>query len=192
MKLLRKCPCPVWLTKSTEQRGYREVLAALAYDPEDESVDLLNTQILELSSALALSEFAELHVVHAWELPHEAFWRSPRAGLSSEEFEEMVRGEEVARRTWLETLVAQHCQTYGRRGADYLKPQLHLPKGRASELVPKLANKLGAELIVMGTVGRIGIPGLVVGNTAEAILREIECSVLTVKPEGFVSPVALE
>jgi universal stress protein E len=41
----------------------------------------------------------------------------------------------------------------------------------------------------MGTVGRAGIAGLLIGNTAEKILHQVECSVMTVKPDGFVSPV---
>jgi len=30
------------------------------------------------------------------------------------------------------------------------------------------------------------------GNTAEMVLEEVECSVLAVKPLGFVTPVTLE
>lgn len=41
----------------------------------------------------------------------------------------------------------------------------------------------------MGTVGRTGLNGLIMGNTAETLLRSLRCSVLAVKPEGFVSPV---
>jgi universal stress protein E len=41
----------------------------------------------------------------------------------------------------------------------------------------------------MGTLGRAGIAGLLIGNTAEKILHQVECSVMTVKPDGFVSPV---
>jgi nucleotide-binding universal stress UspA family protein len=44
----------------------------------------------------------------------------------------------------------------------------------------------------MGTVARTGVAGLFIGNTAEAILEQIECSVLAVKPEGFETPVSLE
>lgn len=43
----------------------------------------------------------------------------------------------------------------------------------------------------MGTVCRTGAPGLLIGNTAEKILYEVDCSVLTVKPDGFVTPVRL-
>ena len=36
------------------------------------------------------------------------------------------------------------------------------------------------------------VPGFIVGNIAETILNHIDCSVLAVKPEGFVTPVTLE
>jgi nucleotide-binding universal stress UspA family protein len=49
--------------------------------------------------------------------------------------------------------------------------------------------RLNVDLVVMGTVARAGIPGFFMGNTAESILNQIDCSVLTVKPPGFVSPV---
>ena len=41
----------------------------------------------------------------------------------------------------------------------------------------------------MGTVGRSGIPGLIIGNTAEKVINGIDCSLLAVKPAGFVTPV---
>jgi len=50
---------------------------------------------------------------------------------------------------------------------------------------------LQADLVVMGTVARTGIAGWLIGNTAEAILEQLQCSVLAVKPHGFVSPVKL-
>ncbi len=46
--------------------------------------------------------------------------------------------------------------------------------------------------VVMGAVARTGIPGFIMGNTAETILNQIGCSVLAVKPPGFVTPVTLE
>ena len=41
----------------------------------------------------------------------------------------------------------------------------------------------------MGTMSRGGVAGLLVGNTAERLLDKVECSLLTIKPEDFVSPV---
>ena len=46
-------------------------------------------------------------------------------------------------------------------------------------------------VIVMGTVCRTGVAGLLIGNTAEVVLQQAECAVLAVKPDGFLSPVTL-
>ena len=70
--------------------------------------------------------------------------------------------------------------------------QLHVVKGPAQYVVPELARELEVDLVVMGTVARTGIDGFFMGNTAESILGELDCSVLTMKPPGFVSPVTLE
>ncbi len=36
------------------------------------------------------------------------------------------------------------------------------------------------DLAVIDTIGRTGIPGLLIGNPAESVLSEVNCSVLTV------------
>jgi universal stress protein E len=48
------------------------------------------------------------------------------------------------------------------------------------------------DLVVMGTVARAGIAGMLIGNTAERVLRKLRCSVLIVKPDRSVSPVRLD
>jgi len=73
-----------------------------------------------------------------------------------------------------------------------LMHQVYLLKGEAGRLIPALAAANEIELIVMGTVSRTGIAGLLIGNTAEKVLRQVDCSVLTVKPEGFITPVKLD
>jgi nucleotide-binding universal stress UspA family protein len=45
------------------------------------------------------------------------------------------------------------------------------------------------DILVMGTVARTGLPGFVLGNTAENIVQKLSCSLLALKPQGFVSPV---
>ena len=194
MKLLRKCPCPVWLVKPSQQGAFRQILVALDYDHEDPQVEVLNVQLLEMAMSLAVSESARLHVIHAWRLPHEDLLTSShtRIYFTEHEIDRMVKEEEAIRRAWLEALVARRWGLLGKEAADGLEPRLHLPRGRANELVPDVSNKVGADLVVMGSLARAGIPGLLVGNTAEDILHRIHCSVLTVKPSGFVTPVTLE
>ena len=73
-----------------------------------------------------------------------------------------------------------------------LKSRVYMLKGEPGNLIPMLAAKMAVGLIVMGTVSRTGVAGLFMGNTAERILRQVDCSVLTVKPDGFVTPVRLD
>jgi len=49
------------------------------------------------------------------------------------------------------------------------------------ETIPKLAKSTHSSLLVMGSVGRKGIEAVIVGNTAEKILDELECEVLVLK-----------
>ncbi len=69
--------------------------------------------------------------------------------------------------------------------------QIHLDKGRASEVIPETVAKHRINLLVMGTVARTGVSGLIIGNTAESVLDKVRCSVIAVKPPGFVTPVHL-
>jgi len=73
-----------------------------------------------------------------------------------------------------------------------LKHQVYMLKGEAGILIPALAAARKVELIVMGTLSRSGVAGFFIGNTAEKVLRQVDCSVLTVKPEGFITPVKLD
>jgi len=191
MHLMRKCPCPVWIMKSTEHEQHRRIMAAVDQDPEEAVTDALNRQILEMSTSLALAEFSELHIVHAWTFYGENHFRSPRIPISEVEVDAMVAEEASERRRWLRNLVKNYGAKANHDAVDYVGPQLHVIKGDAKQVVPEAAHKLDIDLIVMGTVARAGIPGFFMGNTAESILNQIDCSVLTIKPPGFVSPVSL-
>ena len=192
MHLMRKCPCPVWIIKPTEQKNYRRILAAVDQDPEEPVKGVLNRRILEMASSLALAEYGEAHIVHAWDVFGEDLLRSHSWGFTEAEFNEMVEEEATARRRWLEDLVKNYCYSGDQEAADDLDLHLHVIKGNAQHVVAELARDLAVDLVVMGTVARTGIAGFFMGNTAEDILSQLDCSVLTIKPPGFVSPVTLE
>lgn len=198
MHLLRKCPCPVWLVKSEAKESFQRILAAVDVDDSYPPAELdtrhaLNALILEIAGALAVSEFAEWHVVHAWEAIGEGTMRLG-AFMSQPEDEVDAYVEQVRRHhaQCLDELMGQTGARLGSDAMDYLKPQLHLLKGPARKEIPALAERLQIDCIVMGTVARTGVRGFFMGNTAETILEQIHCSVLAIKPPGFVTPVALE
>jgi universal stress protein E len=197
LHLLRKCPCPVWLIKPQAQKSYRRILAAVdvedAYPPAElKSRRALNQQILEIALSLALSDFAELHVVHAWEAIGESAMRSTFMHTPEGEINAYVEQVRRHRAAGLDALMREVTSSLGEELRDYLKPRTHLVEGWARKEIPAVAARVEAELVVMGTVARTGVPGFIMGNTAETILNQIDCSVLAIKPPGFVTPVTLE
>ena len=197
MHLLRKCPCPVLLVKAESPKAFHTVLAAVDvddyYQPEELKVrQHLNLQILELASSLALAEFAELHIVHAWEAIGEDSIRGAFIDMSDDDVIAFI--EEVRQRHQqnLNVLMDKVIDKLGLTAVEYLKPETHLLKGYPRKVIPAFAKELAADLVVMGTVARTGISGIFMGNTAETILNQLDCSVLAVKPLGFETPISLE
>lgn len=193
LHLLRKCPCPVWLMKPPEKPNYSSIVAAVDLGTQDpfSSDDDLNREILELAASLALSDFASLHIVHAWEAFGEATLLSRGSG-SAEGVTDYVDKKREHHRKGLQRLAEDLRGWIGADLYDYLSPTFHLPKGPARRVIAPLAAELQADLVVMGTVARTGISGLIIGNTAETILDQLASSVLAVKPPGFKTPVKMD
>jgi nucleotide-binding universal stress UspA family protein len=183
MHLMRKCPCPVWVVKPAHQVPYARILAAVDTDPDDESKDALNRTIMELATSLAQLEQSELHVVHAWTMYLEHALRD-HGRTPDEQMAAWLHGTQFRHQMALDRLLGKYDLTN-------LPHAIDLQKGEAALVIPKLAHQKQVDLIVMGTVCRTGIAGFFIGNTAEKILQDVDCSVLTVKPEGFVSPVTV-
>lgn len=57
----------------------------------------------------------------------------------------------------------------------------HIDAGSPSKEIPSAAKKLKTNLVVMGNVGRKGLQGLVIGNTAEKILTRLSVDALIIK-----------
>ena len=159
-------------------------MAAVDPDPSDKVKTALNTKIMELATSLARLEGSEFHVVHAWTLFTEKMLTG-RGGLSKSKVDSWVRETRKLHKNQLAKLVEKHAP-------EIPNSRIHLLKGRAERLIPAMARRKRIELIVMGTVCRTGIEGFFIGNTAEKVLQQVDCSVLTLKPDGFVTPVKLK
>ena len=178
-RLLRKCPCPVWVIRPTRAKTQR-VLAAVNPAPDEQE---LNNLVLELAASLTELYGGELHVVHAWQLQGEATLRSSAfIHCSAEEIGRLLAAEEHHKRSALDALLANQTEV-----ADWT---VHVVKGPTADVITGLVDHARINVVVMGTVARAGVAGLLVGNTAEQLLDDLRCSVVAVKPPGFVSPLA--
>jgi nucleotide-binding universal stress UspA family protein len=124
---------------------------------------------LDVAIGLAKTFGAKLHVVHSFELPIPAV--SPYEVAIPDAYLEETR--KAAQRR-LEEAGA-------RARAQGLEVQTHLTEGSPSPAIVRVAEKVGADLLVMGTHGHTGLKHLVLGSVAERTQRHAPCSVLTVK-----------
>ncbi|MFY8199226.1 MAG: universal stress protein, partial [Pirellula staleyi] len=171
-RLVRKCPVSVWIVKS-ENVGPPKVILA----PTDLSE--VSRKAIQEGLWLAEQSGAEFHVLHVVDSPkvheEEESLQQPTSNSSQQEIH-----AEATRQ--LEAFL-QPLQTSDSR------IQSHVIHGVAWKEIGLMAQQLNADLIAIGTVGRSGIKGMLLGNTAEKVLDTCECSILTVKPDGFVSPI---
>ncbi len=185
-ELVRACPCPVWLVSASDQVEKDGILAALGM-PDDATVtSALNQKILDISRSLALAEFRPLHVVHYWHLLGEGHVRARGSKAVNEEVDRIIVREHHQRMNWLrETVNSTQCDSQ-RLATEYLDPDLHVIKGDAKVVVPDLANKLGAGLVVMGAVTQGGPAGFWLANAPERVWSRADCSLLVVKQQESV------
>jgi len=186
MHLLRKCPCPVWILNNRLEARSRRIMAAVDPDPSDPVRDQLNHTVMQLATSLTELDDAWLDVVNVWSLQEESTLRhSGFARVSRAEVDLLVASEEARS--------AEHFRRLTDDFAEHLDRMrlLHL-KGAPADILPEHAETEEIDTLVMGSVARTGIAGLFIGNTAETVLSRVKCSILTVKPQGFVSPVSAE
>ncbi len=176
-RLVRQCPCPVWVmqTPVTSSHG---IVAAI--DPDPDAIDL-NRSILGHALALQGLTGGAVHVVAAWEFYGEASLRhSAYLHPRQDRIDTIVAAEHDIHRRALEDVLAMVGDVTGEVTA-------HLVRGRAEQVIIELIDANDIGLLVMGTVAREGLPALVIGNTAEHLLDRVDCSIVAVKPPWFAT-----
>ena len=171
MKLLRKCPCPVWVCRPREDSSFGSVLVA---DDLSEVSDLA----LSLGVSVAHLQGIPLRVLHVLELGiGRPQWDSfPIRQLARSEANRMIK-EQLTR------VEANRLQR---------PAEIEIVVDDADAAILREIRKHDVGLLVMATVARGGIAGLLIGNTAERLLPQIPCSVLAVKPAGFECPLTTD
>lgn len=179
MHLLRKCPCPVWVHHGHLWRGAVRILAAVGPFDDTPGNAALNTNILKVAAELNRVLGGKLHVMHCWKGYLEGVTANPY--FSETEVEKYMDYEKNSSEEAFENLFASV------PFAD--KPRKVIMHGDPGTLIPEYAVEKMMDIVVMGSVARSGIAGLLIGNTAEKIAGSLTESLLAIKPAGFVSPV---
>lgn len=127
---------------------------------------------LSYALTLAAESSAVLHVCHIIPVPH----------VLDALYERGFEPEETVKR--IVSKARQRMNEIVRTTSSTLKPQLHCNEGDARDGVLEWAEKLKADLIVMGTHGRQGAERFFMGSVAEAVVRRASCPVLTMRGES--------
>jgi nucleotide-binding universal stress UspA family protein len=152
--------------KITKTANLRIKNVLVPIDFSERSLDLL-----EYARALSRQFGADLHLVHVYE---------PDYPLSS------VMGMPL---TLPPVQVAQGVRRHLRdvakkRGLELRPGNVHAIEGRPFEEICRLARAKAIDLIVVSTRGNTGLKHLLLGSTAERIVRYSPCPVLVVHPPG--------
>ncbi len=181
LHLLRKSPCPVWVDDPvTHDR--RDVVVAIGPYSTDGHVDPLDQMLVELGTSLAKIQGGVAHLVHAWRLEGESLLRRGAVRLDEGAVDGLVEAERASAATVFDSLVVPE------ETAD-IEIHHHIERGHAADVIGEVAERTRAGVVVMGTLARAGLPGLIIGNTAERLLGVLDASIIAVKPPGFESPV---
>jgi len=155
--VIHDCPSAVWVVHP--EAGIRPALILAAVD-----LSLVGERVVVHAAAVAEAFGAELHLVHAQQLPI-----SVQLGRDADEAKWLQKGKSDAEeqlRDWL----------------DGASAQLHVGLTSPSQAVLSGEKQLEPDLVVMGTVSRGGAPRLILGNTAERLLSRLDTSLLVIKP----------
>lgn len=171
--LLRQCPTPVWIIKPGHHKRIATVLAAVDMTTDAPGTAQLSRRILEIATSIAQREDAQVHALTTW---HQPFDSTIKKRLEVETWEGHVdRYKEYVRQRF-DRLLKQFPD---------MDIEPHILRGTPSTTITRFAADYDVDLLVMGTISREGIPGFLIGNTAERVLNHVDCSVLTLKPLNF-------
>jgi len=163
---LRECDAPVLIEAEKKWNKSRPIVASLDLETSVKEKQALNDRIMSHAVDVANAIGADLHVICAISIP------TLLRDMDIIDVDEHM----MKRRKQLKPVIDGLCEDYG-----LSRKQVHLKSGPPRKVIPSLANKLKADLVVMGTVGRRGFKGKLLGNTAEQVLQLLRTDVLAIK-----------
>ncbi|MFT5815352.1 MAG: universal stress protein E [Psychroserpens sp.] len=177
--ILRKCPCPVLLVKEHLWPDNGNILAALNIGSEEEEHKALNNKITAEAKQLTQVMKANLHLVNS-------FPGTPvNIAIEIPEFDASDYNRSMLKHH--QKAMLAHATAFN------IAPEnTHVKEGLPEDIIQSIAAELDAELVILGTIGRTGLSAALIGNTAEHVIDRLNCDVLALKPDGYISPLDVD
>ena len=165
--LLRECEAPVLIAAEHIWHPTRSIVAAVDLGSHLHVKQDLNDAIIATAKRYAEALDSPLHLVY---VIHVSTVLKDLHLMDADAHVEKVRGQ-------IGPLVADLASTHG-----LPEDRIHVEHGEVAEVIAAVAERLEAQLVVMGTVGRHGLNAKLIGNTAERVLTRLGTDVLALKP----------
>jgi universal stress protein E len=175
--ILRKCPCPVLLVKEHSWPENGNILTALNVGSDDDEHKALNQKLTDETIYIASLIKANTHLVNSY----------PGTPVNI-----AIEIPEFNACEYNDTMLKHHREAMNSYAQSHsiAIDNTHVKEGLPEDVIQSTADKIDAELVVLGTIGRTGISAALIGNTAEHVIDRLNCDVLAIKPEGYISPLA--
>jgi nucleotide-binding universal stress UspA family protein len=167
-KILRKAPCPVLsVPPHCEGQPERPVFARILYGADFSEA---GGRAAEYALSLAQEANGSLTLLHVVD------WMPDKNLAKYPEFEPAAYRETVIReaRRQLEALVPEEAR-------NWCEPDLRISCGKPYREILRIAAEERADLIVLGAHGRGPVDRMLFGSTAQHVVRQALCPVLTVR-----------
>ncbi|MGD8231606.1 universal stress protein [Vibrio sp. TRT 1302] len=180
LNLMRKSETPIW-SLGKVPTPIKQVTAAI--DLTNPDYHEFNTKLVAMAVEFCASLGAKLTLCHVWKFDSEGFLKD-WSGYSDIEIALLAQKMRDERLSRLNTLLSPYAEG---------ETEVHtlLLEGETREIFPQYIADNSIDLVVMGSMSRSGISGFVLGNTAEEMINQLNCSVITLKPDSFKSPIDL-
>lgn len=132
-----------------------------------------SAQALKLACYLAKQDTGEVHIVHAPQLlqhPAVMVWGLGAVALNEDVHESEVIGDKV---------LEQAVKAAHEHGATHV--HAHLAGGEPALAITDQAEKLGVEVIVMGSRGLGNWSGMALGSVSHKVSHSAKCGVITIR-----------
>ena len=165
--LLRNNKVPVLLVAEKKWRKKQAILVALDLATRIKSKQVLNKKLLDAGILLSASSQMPLHICCS--VAVSAVLKD--LGLVNKNDE--VKAARLKYRPLIEQMLGEYC----------VPPEhIHINLGNPAKVIPSVASKSGAALVIIGSIGRKGLKAKLLGNTAESVLALLKTDILIIQP----------
>ncbi|ABV86211.1 universal stress protein [Shewanella pealeana] len=166
--LLRDCELPIMIVGNKSWQRHGHILTALETSNSQIEHSKLNQCLLDDSQQLASLLDNDIHLVNCYQTEN---W-----SMSVERRKDLITDEEQKKQHWARLL--NSAKSY-----HLADDHLHLEQGLPDHVIPSVANQCDANLLIIGAGEHHGVISDLKGHTSCAIVDELKCDILAIKPQ---------